>query len=197
MKILFAAADRDLLECYQQLLAGCGEIVTAFDGTQVLSLISAEHFDVAILDSVVPRVDHKTLVVKIREKHLPVVVLTEEKVSARRLAEEALPNAYLSYPFHSETLIAVIQNVLETASSDQRLTVGDVEVVLSDFRIAGGAGLTLDEIKVLRSLSEGKAVTTCDGACVSALNEKLAAVGSATRIRYRTKKGFEPVTSDE
>ncbi|MBR6915826.1 MAG: response regulator, partial [Clostridia bacterium] len=83
MKILFAAPDRDLLECFKQLLAGeFGETVTAFDGTQVLTLLSAENFDAVILDRALPRVDHKTLVARIREKDLPSVVLTDEPVSA-------------------------------------------------------------------------------------------------------------------
>ena len=47
MRILFAAPDRDLLECYKKLLeSDFGETVTAFDGTQVYSLMSAEKFDI-------------------------------------------------------------------------------------------------------------------------------------------------------
>ena len=42
MKILFAAPDRDLLECFKQLFeTDLGETVTAFDGTQVMTLLSA------------------------------------------------------------------------------------------------------------------------------------------------------------
>ena len=72
MKILFAAPDRDLLECFRQLLeTEIGETVTTFDGTQVISLLMSENFDVLILDRNSPRVDHKTIVERANEKTSP------------------------------------------------------------------------------------------------------------------------------
>ena len=57
MKILFAAPDRDLLECFRKLLeTDLGETVTAFDGTQVLTLLASESVDAVILDRDLPRV---------------------------------------------------------------------------------------------------------------------------------------------
>ncbi|MBR7032325.1 MAG: hypothetical protein IKI03_01670 [Clostridia bacterium] len=198
MKILFAAPDRDLLECFKQLLAGeFGETVTAFDGTQVLTLLSAENFDAVILDRALPRVDHKTLVARIREKDLPSVVLTDEPVSARLLTDEVLPNEYLSYPFDAKKLSAVIKGVLEKSSSAERINVEDVGITVREFRIKNGPGLTAGEIDVLKSLIEGRPVTTSDGAYISALNAKFAGVGSKVRIRYRAKKGFIAVTENE
>lgn len=198
MKVLFAAQDRDLLECYKELLkTDLGEIVTAFDGTQVLSLIASEHFDIAILDSSVPRVDHKTLVKRTQEKKIPVVVLTDDAINARKLTDEVIPNAYLTYPFNSEKLCSVINDVLKMASSQELLSIGDVKINNSEFRINNGPNLTANEINVLKCLLNGKTVTTSDGAYIGALNEKFSMSGLKTRIRYRAKKGFEPVTYDE
>lgn len=198
MKILFAAPDRDLLECYKELLEGeYGEIVTAFDGAQVLTLLSAESFDAVIIDRALPRVDGKTLIRRISERKLPVIVLTDEPVSARLLAEEPLPNEYLAYPFGVKKLSDTISSVLQKASSGERIRIGDAEIALSGFRIINGPSLTGREIDVLRSLIGGSPVTTADGAYISALNAKFALSGSGVRIRYRAQKGFETVTNDE
>ena len=110
MKILFAAPDRDLLACYEQLLGtDFGEVVTAFDGTQVLSLLSQEPFDAAILDRDLPRVDHKTILARLREKEIPVVVLIDSPGRIRRISEDPSPDAYLSYPFTTSRLAEILR----------------------------------------------------------------------------------------
>ena len=198
MRILFAAPDRDLLECCKRILEDdVGETVTAFDGTQVLSLLAAEDFDIVLLDRALPRIGHKTLLERIVGKNRPVIVLTDEPVNSVQLTESPLPNAYLSYPFTSEQLESSIRGTLDKVSSGERLRVSDVEIDVSGFRMLGGPRLTADEIDVLRALSENRALTTENGACIGALNAKLAQLGSGSRIRYIAKKGFEPVTDDE
>ncbi len=112
MRILFAAPDRDLLECFREILKeDLGETVTAFDGTQVLSLISQEPFDIVILDSGIPRIGYRELIARIREKKIPSVVLSEKPVSSLRTAGEEQADAYLAYPFSADTLIDVIRDV--------------------------------------------------------------------------------------
>ena len=110
MKILFAAPDRDLLECYRKLLEkDFGEIVTAFDGTQVLSVLSNETFDIAVIDESIPRIDFKTLISHIKDKELPVIILTNEPLGANRLKKEEPEVDFLSYPFSSQDLIKTIK----------------------------------------------------------------------------------------
>ena len=198
MKILLAAPDRDLLECEKQLLEdGEREIVTAFDGTQVLSMLQTESFDIVILDRDIPRIDHRRIISRIKEIRIPVIVLTDSRASVSQLTEEALPNTYLSYPFTSEKLTDVIQNTLDEASSDDRFDFFGVGVDASEFKIADGPYLTADEIRVMKTLLRGGRITTDDGAAVGAMNVKFARIGSGVRIRYRTKKGFEVVVEDE
>ena len=107
-----------------------------------------------------------------------------------------------------------------TASHERRATMADVidrltENVFMPICVGGGirkvddyikmlkAGAdkcstnTAGEIRVLRSLANGEAVSSDDGAYITSLNAKFAACGSKTRIRYRAKKGFETVTEDE
>ena len=120
MKILFAAPDRDLLECYKKLFeADLGETVTAFDGTQVLSLLMTESFDVLILDRNIPRVDYEKIIERANGKSVPTIVLTDETVGARA-AEKALPNGWLSYPFTFARIKETILEALEKRKIEER-----------------------------------------------------------------------------
>lgn len=111
MKILFAAPDRDLLECYKQLLeADLGETVTAFDGTQVLTLLSTEDFDILILDQRIPRVGHKTIIERANAKNVPAITLTDEPAGIRQTEKPSI-NGRLSYPF---TFAEIKKTVLDT-----------------------------------------------------------------------------------
>ena len=198
MRILLAAPDRDLLECYRSILqADFGETVTAFDGTQVLSLISVEEYDLIILDRALPRIPLKQLLTRIRRKGIPVIALTDEPVSSRLLMDQPVPNAWLPFPFTPQSLSRVIRDTLEKAASDERWSMGDVTVDVRGFRFEDGPGLSAGELDVLRALLHGEAVSTAEGACISSLNAKLAGLTCDKKIRYRSGKGFELVNEDE
>ena len=198
MKILLAAPDRDFLACYSKLLGlEFGEIVTAFDGPQIISAISAESFDGVILDSNLPRIASKAIIARVQEKRVPVLVMTPSPVSAHQLTEEPLPNGFLAYPFTAATLTEAVRDMLEKASSNERLSVGGTEIDVSAFRIRGGPSLTAGEIDAIRSLLNGELLSTNEGAYISALNAKLARVRAKTSIQYRARKGFELVNEDE
>lgn len=198
MRILLAAPDRDFLECYQKLLESeLGETVTAFDGTQVLYLLSSEQFDIVVLDSGIPRIDCRQLVSRTREQGLPVIVLINEPISVKRLSETPPANDYFTYPFNSSGLVEIIKNTLEKVQNGGQMTVCGRDIDVSAFRITGGPYLTGGEIDVLKALTRGGRVTDSQGACVSALNRKLLETGSRAKIRYRTGKGFELVNEDE
>lgn len=113
MKILFAAPDRDLLECFRQLLeTDLGETVTAFDGTQVISLLMSENFDVLVLDRDIPRVDNRTVIERANGKNVPVILLTDEPAGVRRTGEPSA-SGRLSYPFTFAEIKKAILKTLE------------------------------------------------------------------------------------
>lgn len=198
MRILFATPDRDLSECYKRLLdESLGETVTAFDGAQVMNLIAAESFDAAVIDRGIPRVGIKTLTAKIKEKGIPVIALSDEPPSARRLAEEPLPSACLSYPFDSKKLCAVITDAAGMAAGGAGFEFGKAEIDVSGFCIKGGASLTASEINVLAALAGGKTPGAGEGLYVAALNKKLARAGAGVRIKYAAKKGYITVSENE
>ncbi|MBQ9544817.1 MAG: response regulator transcription factor [Clostridia bacterium] len=198
MKLLFAAPDRDLLDCFKRLLEpDFSETVTAFDGTQVISLLSAEKFDLVILDRELPRVGREKIFTQIRELNVPVIELICSPAGMRRLTDACLPDRYLSYPFSAEQLKEAVRDVIKKASSDERFGVGGLVIDVGRFRIENGPRLTSGEIDVLKTLSEGVTVPADAGAYIGALNAKFARTGSNLRIKYRTGKGFEAVTQDE
>ena len=122
MKILFAAPDRDLLECYKTLFeADLGQTVTAFDGTQVISLLSSEDFDLLILDRNIPRVDHKKIIGAAKQKSVPVIVLTDEPGVPG--TPEPSPDIRLSYPFTFDSIKRAVYDTLEK----QKRTVSENE----------------------------------------------------------------------
>ena len=115
MRILLAAPDRDLLTCYREILAvPFGEVVTAFDGTQVLSLLQTESFDLVLLDSDIPRVSRKGLFRRIREKKIPVIEMT----AGRNLPGDPAPDAVLTYPFTPEEICAAVSSQLQMTAQD-------------------------------------------------------------------------------
>ena len=109
MKILLASPERDLLECYKTLFeADLGQTVTAFDGVQVISILKTEEFDIAVLDSELPRVEFGQLLTQIKDKKIPVIALINEPESVRRGRNEPQADAYLSYPFDYARIKSVI-----------------------------------------------------------------------------------------
>ena len=198
MRILFASPDRDLLECCKNLFENdLGETVTAFDGTQVLSLLSSETFDAAVLDCDIPRIGYGRLIACLREKKIPVIALISEPVSVRRLTEEPPANAYLRYPFTYGRIKTVLLDVLEKASSENRFAFCGLEINVKEFKIGNGPYLTAEETDVLQALATGKRVSTESGVTVDSLNVKLARTGSKVRIGYVAKKGYETVNENE
>ena len=205
MRILLAAADRDLLAGYQKLLSSAfGECVTAFDGTQVLSDLAdtASGFDMVILDQELPRVRHEDILRQLDQMRLPSVVLLDSPVTAHRLTAGLLPSAFLAHPFLSEDLTGLMRNVLRKAASGAHFTAGGIGVDVSAFRIEGGPRLTAIEIDLLYALanktsSDQFPKTYGIGPVVSALNEKLEKTGAPARVRYRPQKGFELVEIHE
>lgn len=196
MRILFAAPDRDLIRCYGTLLAGPGRTVeTAFDGVQVLRLLSEHNWDLLILGRDIPRIDWRRIVAQCCQAGPPVLVLTAKAPDLRLLLEPHPAQAYLPLPFLPEELEERIGRLMAALHSDRVLELEGRSIPLSGFRL-GTARLTLGELIYLEALLDG-AEPPEDRMAMGALNEKLAAQGFVHRIRYRAKEGYRLVTEDE
>lgn len=197
MKILFAAPDRDLLECYKKLLVDdFGETVTAFDGTQVMSLLSAERFDAAVIDASLPRIECEKLIKSARDRNVPVIILSENVISSERLCSGSVASSGLAYPFTPHELKDALIDVLEKSESEEIIRIQGLEIKVRDFRITGGPYVTAGEINTLKEILDGRDIRHGDEIYMDSLNTKLARCGTGARIRYVPKKGYRLVTEN-
>ena len=198
MRILLAAPDRDLLQCCSELLArDAGETVTAFDGTQVMTLLDTESFDLTLLDRSLPRIGSPHIIARMNERRIPTVVLLNSTVKMQDLMEQPLPVDYLSYPFDPEELLNEVKDVVALASSGEQLSFGDMEADTVTFRLKGGERITAAEFRMLKSLLTGQRLEKAGlGVYAGALNEKLAKQHSRVRIRYRAGEGYQLVKDE-
>ena len=144
MRILFAAPDRDLIRCYGTLLDGPDRTVeTAFDGVQVLRLLSEGDWDLLILSRDIPRIDWRRIVEHRSLEGPPILLLSAEPPDLRFLRDKALPNACLPLPFLPEELEAVLQRLRAALNSEVVMELEGRELPVSGFRL-GKARLILN-----------------------------------------------------
>jgi DNA-binding response OmpR family regulator len=108
-----AFATKDNLEEYDY------EVVHATDGAKALEFFGKEHFDICILDIMLPRMDGFTLAEKIRaaDSQVPILFLSarsmqEDKIKGLRLGADD----YITKPFSIEELKLRIEVFLRRSS---------------------------------------------------------------------------------
>ncbi|GGE64953.1 DNA-binding response regulator [Streptosporangium jomthongense] len=145
------------------------------DGQQALNALMNEHFDLAILDLTLPRVDGLDIVRHIRQEgnRLPVIILTARAELEEKLQGlDAGADDYLTKPFAMAELKARIRAVTRRTSSTSRdelivgrlaldtasgrLTVGTESVTLarSEFQILQYMMRHPDQVATRRRLEE-------------------------------------------
>ena len=199
MNILLADSDRDFLKAYQTLLTMGGHTVTsAFDGTQVVSLLGQAKYDFCILDETLPRIENDEIIQLLKSESIPVIVLTINGVTVKSLLKPALPSAYLSFPFLPSDLTRLIRAVREKKESKEILFLGGVEVDVPGFCFSGsGTPLTNGEIDLLSELKEPrKEAGKRTRVMIQALNEKMKQAGKQSRIVYEMEKGYRLVKNN-
>ncbi|MHA4737534.1 response regulator transcription factor [Dyadobacter sp. MSC1_007] len=115
-----AFATKDNLEEFDY------EVVHAIDGAQALDFFTKEHFDICVLDIMLPKMDGFTLAEKIRnaDSQVPILFLTaralqEDKLKGLRLGADD----YITKPFSIEELKLRIEVFLRRSKSDAPLVV--------------------------------------------------------------------------
>jgi two-component system response regulator VicR len=156
-----AFATKDNLEQYDY------EIVHAADGAEALAFFGKEHFDICVLDIMLPKMDGFTLAEKIRnaDSQVPILFLTaralqEDKLKGLRLGADD----YITKPFSIEELKLRIDVFLRRSKSDQaaplKADASRVGKYIFDFQkltlaLNGSSqNLTFREAEVLKFLAE-------------------------------------------
>lgn len=115
-------ATRDNLEAHNY------DIVHCADGQEGWEVFNREHFDICVLDVMLPEVDGFTLAQRIREadRHIPILFLTarsllDDKLHGLRLGADD----YVTKPFSIQELVLRIEVFLRRSKSDMPVQAGD------------------------------------------------------------------------
>lgn len=142
------------------------DVVTREDGKELMDLIRGQHFDLLILDVMLPDVDGFTLCQQVRVNHhrLPILMLTAKSQSEDRITGlRKGADDYLTKPFHLEELLLRIKNLLKRTGYESEemdtYTFGPNRIDFKSFEaqtIQGDIQLTRKEAMLLKLLIERK-----------------------------------------
>ena len=162
-KILIVEDDIDIQELLRNFLQEVGyDISIANDGMEAISLFSTIHFDLILLDIMLPKIDGFTVCELIRKQsQIPIIMLTalsSEDEQIRGL--DLLVDDYITKPFSMPILVRKIGAVLRRSSmipEQEHQTIAYKNLVLdmdSYTAVVDGASfdLTQREFEVLREL---------------------------------------------
>lgn len=117
MRILLAEDEDKIRKSIELNLSLEGyDVVSAADGRRALDCVESQHFDLLVLDIMLPGVDGFTICEKIRLRNKSIGIII---VSARDAAEDRITGLklgaddYLTKPFHFEELLLRIRNILK------------------------------------------------------------------------------------
>jgi DNA-binding response OmpR family regulator len=148
MRILLVEDNRDILANLADFLELKGYGVDcAQDGLSGLHLAATEHYDLIVLDVMLPGLDGYTLCKRLREdarRTTPVIMLTaRDQLDDRLQGFRAGADDYLVKPFAMSELVARIEAVMRRAQGGGRrcLEVGDLAYDLDTLEVSRGGRL--------------------------------------------------------
>lgn len=120
MKILLADDEESIRRFIEHIVSKLGhEAVAAKDGEQALALFESTHFDLVILDIMMPRMDGFEVCERIKAKRseVPVLFLTAKgDIVDKRIGFKTGADDYLTKPFDPEELKLRIEALLRRAA---------------------------------------------------------------------------------
>ncbi len=171
-KILIVEDDLDIQELLRNFLQEVGhEISIANDGVEAVSLFSAAHYDLILLDVMLPKIDGFTVCELIRKQsQIPIIMLTAlggEKEQIRGLDLQV--DDYITKPFSMPVLVRKIAAVLRRSNmipnqEHQTISYGNLIFDFDSYEATvDGVSyeLTQREFEVLRELllNQGRVLT--------------------------------------
>lgn len=166
-RLLVVDDDAELRELIDQYLSGQGfEVVTVEDGPAMDAALGEEHFDLIILDLMLPGEDGLSIAKRLKsERNIPIVILSAQGDDVDRIVGlEVGADDYLPKPFNPRELLARIRAVLRRASGagqakpldEERLQFGDYTLDVPAHRLTRGEeviALTSGEFDLLLVLA--------------------------------------------
>lgn len=105
-------------------------VTSAYDGSEAISAVGQEHFDLLIMDIMMPVTDGITAIESIRLQHteLPILILSAKDAAEDRIKGLKLgADDYLTKPFHLEELMLRVHKLIDKNRriTDREGTIGD------------------------------------------------------------------------
>jgi DNA-binding response OmpR family regulator len=141
MKLLIAEDERDLNQLLYRKLSSEGYTVDAVrNGEDAWNLLICEHYDLVLLDVMMPRMNGFDLLQKMRENgyQIPVLLLTaRDGIEDRVTGLELGADDYLLKPFSMDELLARIHAVLRrsTGLAPDILKIGDLTLDIEQKKV--------------------------------------------------------------
>jgi CheY-like chemotaxis protein len=124
LHILFADDGSDIRELARVILQAAGfRVSTAENGAEVLKLVTAERFDVLLLDYWMPDATGLELCKQIRtfDQRTPILICSGEiSPGHREAAALAGAQGYVGKPFVSDDLVRALRTVINQSESEIR-----------------------------------------------------------------------------
>lgn len=166
-KILLVEDDESLGFVTKDSLESRGyQVKLSVDGEAALSLFDAQHFDICLLDIMLPKLDGFSLAAQIRakDKNIPIIFLTAKSLQKDKLAGFELGgDDYITKPFSLDELVFRIEVFLKRKSNEGHPTVnqtiGSYTLNLNNHALEKGEEikkLTRREAEILNFLLERK-----------------------------------------
>ena len=146
--ILIVEDEADLVELLRYNLEREGyEVLATPSGEEALLIVDERQIDLMLLDWMLPHMSGIEVCRQLRRKpesrNLPVIMLTARGEQADRVRGlDTGADDYVTKPFAPEELIARIHAVMRRARpalSEERLTYGDIEMNLTEHKVARNA----------------------------------------------------------
>ena len=155
MKILIAEDERPIAQLVKMCLESEGyECVCAKDGKEAADIIETQHFDLALLDIMLPEIDGYELMEYIKYYETPVIFLTaksgvSDKVKGLKLGADD----YITKPFELAELSARVETVLRRYNKTEKtMRFSDIEIDCEARTVTKGGreiNLTAKEFELL------------------------------------------------
>lgn len=131
VRILAVDDEKPIMELLKLTLSRSGyKCIGAYDGIQAANLIEQEHFDLILLDIMLPGIDGFELMDYIRSTETPVIFLTAKNAVADRVKGLRMgAEDYIIKPFDVLELQARVDGVLRRHGKLQTfIQIGDLEI---------------------------------------------------------------------
>ncbi|MBQ8171430.1 MAG: response regulator transcription factor [Oscillospiraceae bacterium] len=145
MRILLAEDERSLAKALVKILEKNNYSADAvYNGEDALKYLELGNYDAAILDVMMPGFDGITVLKKLRANgsRIPVIMLTaKSEIEDKILGLDSGANDYLTKPFDTRELLARIRAITRsTASTDSKLTMGNITLDRASFELSSPSG---------------------------------------------------------